>query len=291
MKTPTPVWPLDQVEHLAEALREQGASEEQILDLSKSLMRLNEWQAPSPTHADEQQLIEGLLPYLPGVTPTRRVLRARPNGLISEFFTLLRLVKTQVSLFQPSFWLVSCGVVFFGGLLILGGPLLNPIFLLQVTGPLLSYLGTTVAFRGNGLHMLEFELACPPSPRQLTLSRLVIVLSYDILLGLLLSTFLWSFSASSFWLLTLHWLAPLLLETGLTLLLSLRVPIHQAAGISYVGWLALLVVGMISQNGVGRLAATFSYGAELGFALAGLVMVGLLLIFLPKAITGLLPRQ
>ena len=182
-------------------------------------------------------------------------------------------------------------IVLFGGLLILGGPDLNPTFLLQVTGPLLSYLGTTVAFRGNGLHILEFELACPPSPRQLTLSRLIIVLSYDILLGLLLSTFLWSFSGFSFWLLTLHWLAPLLLGIGLTLLLSLRIPIHQAAGISYVGWLAILVAGMISQNGIQRLAGTFSYGVELGFALAGLVMLGIVLMFLPKAITGLLPRQ
>jgi hypothetical protein len=291
MKIPTLARPLDQIEYLAVALREQGTTEEQISELSKSLMRLNKWQAPSPTYADEKQLIERLLPYVSSTSPTRRVVRVRPNSLVSEFFALLILVRTQVSLFQLSFWLASCLIVLLGGLLTLGGPVLNPTFLLQVTGPLLSYLGTTVAFRGNGLHMLEFELACPPSPRQLTLSRLIIVLSYDIVLGLLLSTFLWSFSRFSFWLLTLHWLAPLLLGTGLTLFLSLRIPIHQAAGISYVGWLAVLVAGMISQNGIQRLTGTFSYGTELVFALAGLVMVGMVLIFLPKAITGLLPRQ
>ena len=290
MKTAIPAWSLDQVENLAEALRDQGVPQEEILELSKTLMRLNEWKAPSTSQADEQQLVERLLPYLPSFSPTRQALRARPNGLAYEFFTLLRLVRTQVSLFQPSFWLASSVIVMLGGLLILGGPAVNPIFLLQVISPLLSYLGTTVAFRGNGLHMLEFELACPPSPRQLTLARLIIVLSYDIVLGLLLSTFLWSFSGTSFWLLTLHWLAPLLLGTGLTLLLSLRIPIHQAAGISYVGWLAVLVVGIINQNGVQRLAFTFSHGVELGFALTGVVMVGLVLICLPKAITGWLPR-
>ena len=70
--------------------------------------------------------------------------------------------------------------------------------------------------------MLEFELASPPSPRQLTLARrLVVVLSYDLALGLLLSLLLWPRSGAGFWLLTLHWLAPLLLGVGLTLLLSL----------------------------------------------------------------------
>ena len=63
MKTPTPAWPLDQVEHLAEALREQGATEEQIPELSKSLIRLNDWEVSSPTHADEQKLVERLLPF------------------------------------------------------------------------------------------------------------------------------------------------------------------------------------------------------------------------------------
>ena len=92
------------------------------------------------------KLVERLLPYLPGVSPTRQALRARPNGLFLEFFRLLRLVKTQVSLFQPSFWLASCVIVLLGSLLILGGSILNPTFILQVTGPLLSYLGTTVGF-------------------------------------------------------------------------------------------------------------------------------------------------
>jgi hypothetical protein len=291
MKTNIPAWPLDQADHLAEALREQGESEEQILEFTSALIRLEEWQAPAPTPEDTLQLVDHLRSHVPAGSPIRQALQARRTGLLAEFFLLLKLVRTQVSIFQPSFWLASAVIVLLGGMLILSGPVLNPTFVLQVIGPLLSYLGTATAFRGHGLYMLEFELACPPSPRQLTLARLMIVLCYDIGLGLLLSLSIWSYSGFGFWLITLHWLAPLLLGAGLTLLLSLRIPLHHSAMISYVGWLAVLVSAMIGQNAVQGSISVFSSMTEQGFGLAGLAMMSAVIIFLPRAITGLLPRK
>ncbi len=289
MKDPTPSWPLDQEHHLADALREQGAPDEEIPELARSLMRLKEWQTPTPTSEDTLQLVERLVPHLPATSDIRRAVRNRHPGLLGEFVGLLRLVQTQVSLFQPSFWLASSVIVFLGALLILSGPILNPTFLLQVIGPLLSYLGTATAFRGSGLHMLEFELACPPSPRQLTLARLAIVLCYDITLGLFLSLFLRIFSNFSFWLITLHWLAPLLLGTGLTLLLSLRIPVSRAAVISYVGWLVILASALIEQNSVQTSVSVFPSLTEIGFGLAGLTMVVGVILWLPKTVQRMLP--
>jgi hypothetical protein len=291
MKTTISAWPLDQADHLAQALREQGEAEEQIVALISALMRLEEWQAPTPTPEDTRQLVAHLRSFLPAGSPIRQALQARRTGLLAEFFILLKLVRTQVSIFQPSFWLASAVIVFLGGLLILSGPVFNPTFLLQVLGPLLSYLGTATAFRGHGLYMLEFELACPPSPRQLTLARLIIVLCYDIGLGLLLTLSFWSLDDLGFWLITLHWLAPLLFGVGLTLLFSLRIPLHQAAMVSYVGWLAVLVSAMISKNAVQSSISVFSSLTEVAFGLGGLVMMGAMILFLPRAITALLPRN
>jgi hypothetical protein len=291
MKDFTPSWPLDEEDHLADALREQGEPAEAILEFSRSLMQLTEWQAPVPAQEDTRQLIERLTSYMPvrEASPVRQAVRARPVGLAGEFVALLRLARAQVSIFQSSFWLASSVIVLIGGALILIGPVLNPTFLLQVIGPLLSYLGTAAAFRGNGLHMLEFELACPPSPRQLTLARLVIVLCYDIALGLLLSLLLALTAGFSFWPITLHWLAPLLLGAGLTLLLSLRMPVSQAAAISYVGWLALLVSALISQNGVHGSVSVFTGPTEVGFGLAGLALLGGVILWLPRAVQRMLP--
>ena len=100
---------------------------------------------------------------------------------------------------------------------------------LQIIGPLLSYLAAASVFRGIGLNVLEFELACPPSPRQLTVARLIIVLGYDIVLGLVASLILSLQGNEEIMALTLHWVAPLFLVFGLTLLLSLRIPIQHAA--------------------------------------------------------------
>jgi hypothetical protein len=291
MKINIPLWPLDQADHLAQALREQGEAEDQIPELTAALMRLNHWQSPSPSVDETRQLIAQLMPYSPASSPIRRSVQTHRTDPLAEFILLLRLVRIQVSIFQSSFWLASVVIVLLGGMLILSGPVLNPFFLLQVIGPLLSYLGTATAFRGHGLYMLEFELACPPSPRQLTLARLIIVLCYDIGLGLLLSLSFWSLGNLGFWLITLHWLAPLLLGVGLTLLLSLRIPLHQAAMISYVGWLAVLVSAMISLNAVQSSISVFSNMTELGFSLAGLAMMGAVILFLPRAITSLLPRN
>jgi hypothetical protein len=279
------------IEQLAETLREQGIPEAEIQELSRELLILKEWHAPVPTSEMTRELVHQLEPYLPTPSPVRQSIKARPSGLAPELMGLIRLVGSQVSLFQPSFWLASAVIVFIGALLILFGPGLNPSFLLQVIGPLLSYLGTASAFRGNGLRMLEFELACPPSPRQLTLARLTIVLGYDIALGLLLSGVMGAFTRTGLSMLTLHWLAPLLLGTGLTLLLSLRMPANRAAAISYTGWLAVLVFALIGQNGMQSAISVFPQLYEWLFGLAGLVMIAFGVIYFPKAITNLLPRQ
>lgn len=63
---------------------------------------------------------------------------------------------------------------------------------LRISGPLLSYLGTIVAFRGRGTRMLELELVCWLPSLQLALARLVIVLGYDVGLGFALGLLLWA---------------------------------------------------------------------------------------------------
>ena len=288
-------WPLDTVEHLADALREQGTPEAEIAETASALQPLADWAAPVPTPEDTRRLIAHLQPAAaraaPVASPTRLALQGWTGGVLEEAWGLLRLVRAQVGLLTPSFWLASVVIVALGVLLVWAAPNLSRSFLLYVIGPLLAYIGTASAFRASGLMMLEVELACPPSARQLTVARLSVVLSYDLALGLLLSALLWPGSGAGFWLLTLHWLAPLLLGIGLTLLLSLRAPIARAAAITYTGWLALLMLALIDGNGVQSAVSAIPPGAELGLGLAGVALMGLALLALPRAVPGLLPRR
>ena len=287
-----PSWPLDNDEHRAEALREHGATPAEIEDLMPTLLRLSEWQAPQPASADTQLLLVQLASVLPALSPVRQAIcgeRQRQRGSLSW---LLSTARAQVSLFGLSFWLVSALVTLLGAAVVLSGTQLGGFqlserdFYLRAIGPLLAYLGTVSAFRGTQLRVLEFELVCLPTPWQLALARLVIVLGYDAGLGLLLGLLLWAGGAGSFLALTLSWLMPLLLVAGLALLLSLRLSMPVAAALAYGGWLVVLALDATAS--LQALALTPMSEALLGGV--GLALLAITLLRLRAAMRHLLPR-
>ncbi|HEY7125430.1 MAG TPA: hypothetical protein VH540_15860 [Ktedonobacterales bacterium] len=295
-----PSWPLDSPEHLAEALREQGTTPEDREVLTPALLRLTEWQAPRPTATDTQRLLACLIPSLPAISPVRQAIRDRSRSQQGRLVALLEVARVQVSLVRPAFWLVSVLVLCAGVAAILEGPrlgysqtlrsLFDQSLLLRALGPLLVYLGTITVFRGASLRVLEFELSCQPTPVQLTLARLLIVLGYDVGLGLLLSLALWSLGSGGFLLLTLHWLMPLLLVAGLALLLSLRLDVYRAASLAYGGWLALLLLDMQAPVFGSPPIVPLTSLAEVIFGLAGVACLALALLRLEQNLARMLPR-
>lgn len=272
-------WPLDSSEHLEQALREQGETAEDIAALAPALFALRAWDAPSPTGTDKQRLLARLTPLLAELSPVRQALRAQRRDIWGRLLAFLEVARAQVSILQPSFWLLSAFLVLLGFLahFVIPG---SYALILQVIGPFLAYLGAQAIFRGVRLHMLEFELSCPPSPQQLTIARLLVVLLYDVVLGLLLSLLLLTRGGESFLTLTLDWLMPLLLIMGLTLLLSLRFSIYVAAAIAYVGWLLLLGLTLPVYGG----ALSFSLLSLLAMGLAGLLFLVIAVRSIPISI-------
>jgi hypothetical protein len=284
-------WPIKPSENLAEFLHEQGESLKDAQELAQVLSILDSWQAPTPTATESKRLSNRLMALIRARSSVRNALKNAHRGIGHEFVYLLRLVRAQVSLLRVSFWLTSALIVLLGCLLLLNETNLNRAVVLQIIGPLLCYLGAASAFRGLEFKTLELELACPPSARQLTLARLIIIIGYDIVLCLAASLVFSSQDGGSLMLLSLHWLAPLLLVYGLTLLLSIRMPAHYAAALTYAGWLAVLILALVNQDGIRGLANTFSSTTELGFGLAGTILIGVAIAFLPKTIIGLLPGK
>src|SRR5947207_4944509 len=176
MPHPQSAWPFERPEQLADALHEQGATPEERADLLPAVHRLSEWQAPQPEAADTRRLLARLATELPAPSPVRQAIREHQQR--TGISWLLATACTQVSLFGPAFWLVSALITLLGAGVVLSKVLPDQELVLRASGPLLAYLGTVVAFRGPGLRVLELELVCLPSPLQLAMARLVIVLGY-----------------------------------------------------------------------------------------------------------------
>jgi hypothetical protein len=241
-------WPLDHQEHVVDALIEQETTAEEIDELLPTLLRLTEWQAPTPTVLDTQHLLTKLEPLLPAELSVRQAIHTRQQNQRGNLAWLLELAYTQVSILQFPFWLLSIGVTILGMLIGASGTSLDHGLLLRIIGPLLAYLGTVDVFRGREFRVLEIEMVCPPSLIQLTIARLSIVLGYDVGLGILLSLFFWFNGSTSFLTLTLSWLMPLLLVTSSALLLSTCISIQLSALITYGGWLALVALNLIRMQ-------------------------------------------
>ena len=245
----------DGEEQLRDVLREQGIAPEEVSGMLAALRRLDEWTAPQPSPADTQQLLAQLAHALPSFSPVRQAIRDRQQRPMGNIIGLLVTARTQVSLFGLSFWLLSALITLVGALTALSmvGPtpyaqqFAAQVVVLRASGPLLAYLGAVVAFRGIGAHVLESELVCVPSPWQLALARLVIVLGYDLALGLVLYLLLLSGGAGDVLTLLVSWFMPLLFVAGLALLLSLRLSIQTAASIAYGAWLAVLALDAIAN--------------------------------------------
>jgi hypothetical protein len=269
-----PSWPLDSYEHLVEALHEQDMPPEEIVELAPQLLRLVEWQTPIPSPAGSMQLYNRLLHALPRTSPVRQALQAQWSKPHNALLNMLAIVRAQVNILRLSFWIASIAITLVGILAVIASSGPNQAIPLYALGPLLACLSTMTAFRAADLQVMEFELVCPPSVLQLTIARLVLVLSYDIALGLLLSLLFWMIGSGDVLTLTLAWLMPLLLVAGLTLLLSLRWGIRTAAALAYGGWLILLILNITARS-EGHPAPLLSTE---GIVLAGLVGLALLLI-------------
>jgi hypothetical protein len=292
----------DHDERLVEALREQGATPAEIAEWAPTAARLGEWPEHAITPADTQRLLAALAPLVPTSSPVRQAVRERFARRRSGLAWLLDTARTQVSILRPSFWLLSAAIALLGAYVEVAPWDGDAVLLVRAAAPLLAFLGIVAIFRGMGLRMIECEIGCPPSALELTIARLVVVLGYDIGLGLCLGVGLWlrgghgAPGEMSFLALTLHWLTPLLLVAGLALMLSLRLPIALASGIAYGCWLAGLSLYYSiasSMERVGQYAPapppTLPIGVELALGLAGLALLSVGTWRLPANISRMLP--
>jgi hypothetical protein len=258
------------------ALVEQGLAESEADDLLPGIERLVEWAPDPPVPEETERLLVALAPHLPAPTARSARLRTRPHA---ELGRLVGLALTQATVLRAGFWIGSAAVMLVGLLLVLSAPFLSRALVLLLAGPLVSYLGTAAGFRAQPLGMLEVEFACPVTPRQLTIARLLVIVGYQAAVGVALSGLLSAAGGGPWTTVTLLWLGPMMVGTGATLLASLRIGVARAGALVYAGWVVVSVASW--RIGMGW---TASGAAELGLIALGLALTAAAVTWLPAAI-------
>ncbi len=274
--------PPDRFLELADLLAKDGVGREELDDTLACVARLSATDVSAPTSAETQRLLRSLEPLL--VKPTARV----PQGARrspAELTKMLRLAALQVSVMRLGFWIGSAVVMLVGLGLAVSQAGADRIYVLALVGPLLAYLGVATGFRGDTLGMLEVEFACPVTMRELALSRLLVIVGYQTLIGAIGVVVLHGQARSSVSALMLMWLAPLILGLGFTLLLSLWLTPSRAGALVYSAW----VVGVTLAWRFGAGAIVGRSLVELAIAGAGATALALAVILLPAALATRLP--
>ena len=227
-------------EQLRAALRELEESEESIETLLPILQHMDQTAVLLNPLAAEK-LLKKLLPLLPSPHSVRRIIAQRHTSPWFRLYYFLEVALSQVNLFRLDFWLLSAGITLLGGFLTLGSAALSTVTSLWLVSPILAVLGVYSGFQSSMYRVEELENACPISPLRLALARLLIILGYDGLLLGGLSLVLARLTGSGlFGGLIIHWLAPLVLVTGLSLVASLRFSLRVALTLAYAVWMTFV---------------------------------------------------
>ena len=243
---------------LAEDLAEPDAA------IERAIFRLDAVQGPG----SEPERLARMLASVRRAQDTDAALASATQTATSGH-TLWRAVQSQVSVVRLP--LICAAVVVFVLGMALGPLWLQPICTpLLVLAPPFAVLGVGYAFRALDSGMAEIECACPVRPIELALSRLVVVIGCDIFLALLLLPFSAGRVLPGGAGLILDWLAPLLLASGITLLVIQRFSCRLAVETGMIVWLSFVALHILVQTQ----AVTLSQAAA-GFLGLGTSALGL----------------
>ncbi|WNQ11963.1 hypothetical protein MJA45_02570 [Paenibacillus aurantius] len=172
---------------------------------------------------------------------------SRERGAGRRLLRLLRLAVSEVSIVHPSYWMVSLALYLIGFLVGEGGLPASPAQTLFILSPMPFLLGMAEVFRSRDEGMLELEMSTPFNGASVLLARLSIVGVYTILLNSL--AVLWLADSSNFSRLmgiTVLWLTPFTLLSGLALLAASRWRGSTAVLVTMTVWVGFCLVAVMS---------------------------------------------
>lgn len=212
------------------------------VDVSDVFDQLDKCCFSQPSREDTDQLIETLRPvFIQEKAKVKQGPRFKDvlavecqNNGISE---LLPLIEAQAILMGRGFIMLTIAFIIIGVLLVNAGKGDSPQFLI-IAAPFWGLITIFYEYRAQIYKMEELEAACHYSPARVAAARLLVVLSYNMILCTAATLIIGSFYGINLWGLILNWLSPLLLMLGVALFASLKLGITGGCTLAGALWTA-----------------------------------------------------
>ncbi|MBW9148865.1 hypothetical protein K2F40_07810 [Clostridium sp. CM028] len=184
---------------------------------------------------NDDKAVEELLTYmqnytieLPGeeeIDATIEVLRQYvpiKNERFKKFCHIIRMAAGEITFISKIYW-VFCTAIFIIGYFISINQI-DPYITIMALAPLPSILGVVEVFKGRDSGVLEIELSCKISAIEIMLSRILVIGIYSIFMNTALSVVLYMFRSNiDLWKLSVLWLTPLTLVSGVSLWIAMKI--------------------------------------------------------------------
>lgn len=210
---------------------------------------LEQYTVEFPSEEEIDQSIEALRQYVP-----------RKNESLKKFCELIRLAVGEITYISKIYW-IACTILFLAGYLITINQI-DPYITIMALAPLPCILGIVEIFKGRDKCMLEIELSCKISAVQLMISRILVIGVYSIFMNTALSIFICMFRSNiDLWKLSVLWLTPLTLVSGISLWIAMKIRGEYAVGVIVSVWLMVIFSTCFNKKFINNLVQfnTVSY--------------------------------
>ena len=183
--------------------------------------------------------IEGTVESLRQYVPKKQSLWNRQAERLAD---VLSTARQDAPFFSWGYWLA--GIVFFAvGYWIIAATDSNVYAIMLLMAPIPFILGLLELFKGRDAGMIEMELSCKLSIREVILARVVVIGAYSVLLNTLLSVFIYYSQPGAYlWQLTLIWLTPFTFIAAIALYIAQKVKSGYAMAFFLATWTVAVIV-------------------------------------------------
>ncbi|WP_404429135.1 hypothetical protein [Sutcliffiella horikoshii] len=258
-------------------MKEQHNQDQELYQLEDEMKEMfSSYVVKSPSSQDTKALLAALQPTFNEIVSTPeeefRQESIQPPSFLSQ-------LKAQISFYQWHFWVTSTLIFVMLTLFSSNAYVTEATQFYQFAIPLSMLVGVFYTYQTWNKQMRIIESITPFPPALLLLSRMVIILAMNIIMGIIGSFYL-SFKVQHFELLPflLDWIAPAMLIYGMIAYVMMRKGVKFGLAFGIAAWIVLMVIGAIYQTH-GSAIVQFSHSQVAGIQ-TFLVTLGLFLLFL-----------
>lgn len=258
-------------------MKEQHNQDQELYQLEDEMKEMfSSYVVKTPTSQDTKALLAALQPEFDEIG------KESANEYVHEMVktpSFLSQLKAQISFYQWHFWVASTLIFVMLTLFSSNSNVPEAILFYQFAIPLSMLVGVFYTYQTWNKQMRTIEGITPFPPALLLLSRMVIILTMNVIMGVVSSIYL-SFNMEKFNLLPflLHWIAPSLMIYGIIAYVMMRKGVKKGLTMGMASWIVMMMAAFVYQASPNTFIQ-FSYYQVASFQ-GAFVVLGALLLYL-----------